>query len=367
MKGLREDAMIPNERIEAVTRGLTEAFGVTAVDDVSELTGGHTSSLVFRIVVRGTPYVLKIITRPDDPARHYASMRAAADAGLAPRVWYTNVEDRIAITDFVNAAPLSASEALARFPALLRTLHALPPFGRAPFNTSCTFLLRKGPALDGFLQQCQAANVLSRSDTQEWQARYAELAAVYPDDDAEIVSSHNDVLKPDNFLFDGDRVWLVDWEAAFVNDRYADLAVAANLVVANEGEEVAYLREYFGTMPDRYQRARFHLMQQIAHLFYAMVFLFLGSSAGQPVAQGVGPAPDAGEPIDQRGPVPDYAEFQRRVWAREIDLADRDVKILYGRVHWDRLRHNVRQARYPEALAIVSERARTISRQSART
>src|ERR1022692_2472698 len=33
------------------------------------------------------------------------------------------------------------------------------------------------------------------------------------------VSSHND-LTPENSLFDGDRGWLVDWEAAFLNDRY---------------------------------------------------------------------------------------------------------------------------------------------------
>ena len=34
-----------------------------------------------------------------------------------------------------------------------------------------------------------------------------------------MVSSHVD-LKPDNMLFDGERVWLVDWQAGFANDRY---------------------------------------------------------------------------------------------------------------------------------------------------
>ena len=148
--------MIPQEKSEAVTRGLREAFGVTEFDDISAMTGGHTSSLVFRIIVRGSPYLLKIIRRADDPTRHYTSMTAAAEAGVAPRVWYTSIEDKISITDFVKAEPLPVSEALVRLPAVLRTLHALPPFGRAPFNTSCTFLLNKGPAwtgLDGFLQR----------------------------------------------------------------------------------------------------------------------------------------------------------------------------------------------------------------------
>jgi hypothetical protein len=332
-----------------VARGLREAFGVTDFEDISRITRGHTSSLVFRIVVRGSPYLLKIITRAEDPACHYTSMKAAAEAGVAPRVWYTGIEDRISITDFVESAPdprkqagpLPVSEALVRLPALLRTLHALPPFARAPFNTSCTFLLDKGPALDGFLRKFQAANILPEAETAEFFARHGELAAVYPFDDVEMVSSHNDVFKPDNILFDGQRVWLVDWEAAFLNDRYADLAVVANQVVANDEEEMVYLQEYFGAAPDRYQLARFHLMQQIAHLFYTMAFLFLGSS---------------GKPVDWSGTVPGFRDYHRRMWAGELDLADKDVKIVYGRVHWERLLQNVRQARYREALRVVSDR-----------
>ena len=335
--------MIPQEKSEAVTRGLREAFGVTEFEDISTISAGQTwsKSLVFRIIVRGSPYLLKIIMRTDDPMCHYTSMKAAAEAGLAPRVWYTNIEDKISITDFVQAEPLPIPEALVRLPALLRTLHALPPFGRVPFNPTCTFLIGKGPTLDGYLQKFQAANLLPKAESEEFFARYAELAAVYPHDDGEMVSSHNDLFKPDNILFDGQRVWLVDWEAAFRNDRYADLAVVANQVVANDEEEMDYLQKYFGAAPDPYQLARFHLMQQIAHLFYTMAFLLQGS---------------LGKPIDWSGTVPEFRHYHRRIWAGEIDLADKDVRIVYGRVHWERLLQNVRQARYNEALRIVSDR-----------
>ena len=331
------DSMLPQENHEAVVRGLREAFGVTKFEDI-RMIKDLASSRVFRIIVRGSPFLLKISTRANDPARHYACMKAAAEAGVAPRVWYTSVEDRVSIEDFVEAKPLPVSEALVRLPAVLRTLHSLPPFGRAPFNTSCTFLLNKGPALDGFLQNFQAANILPKAESEEFFARYMELAAVYPYDDTEMVSSHNDLFKPDNILFDGQRIWLVDWEAAFLNDRYADLAAVANQVVTNDEEEMAYLQEYFGAAPDPYQLARFHLMQQISHLFYTLAFLSLGSS---------------GKPVDWSEPVPEFKEYQRRIWAGEVDLSDKDVKIVYGRVHWERLLQNVRQARYKEALRIV--------------
>ena len=106
--------MIPQEKSAAVARGLREAFGVTAFEDIRMMTRGNATSRVFRIVVRGSPFLLKIIMRTDDPTRHYTCMKAAAEAGLAPRVWYTSIEDKICITDFVEEAPLPVTDALVR-------------------------------------------------------------------------------------------------------------------------------------------------------------------------------------------------------------------------------------------------------------
>ncbi len=274
-------------------------------------------------------------------ARHLTCMHAAADAGLAPRVRYASTEDRISITDFVEAAPLSAPDALVRIPAALRTLHALPPFPDSPFNTTCTFLLNKGPALDGFLEKFRASSILPANETEELLACHQQVAAVHSRLDPDLAPSHNDLFKPDNILFDGDRLWLVDWDAAFQNDRYADLAVVANMIVTNESEERIYLQAYFGEPPDEYQKARFYLMRQLAHMFYIMAFLTLGSS---------------GKPLDRSEPVPRYSSFQRRFWAREVRLTDNQAKTVFGRVHWEQLSQNIRQARFDEALRIVSDR-----------
>ena len=333
--------MIPQEKSAAVTLGLNETFGVTEFEDILDLTERPGSNRAFRIIVRGSAYLLRINTRPGDMARHFTCMQAAADAGLAPRVRYASIEDRISITDFVEAVPLAAPDALVRIPAALRILHALPPFPGASFNTTCTFLLNKGPALDGFLQTFRASSILPENETEELLARYQQVAAVYSRLDSDLAPGHNDLFKPDNMLFDGNRLWLVDWEAAFQNDRYADLAVVANMIVSNESEERTYLQEYFGELTDEYQRARFYLMRQLAHMFYTMAFLSPGSS---------------GKPLDRSEPVPGYNDFQRRFWAREVSLADNQAKTVFGRVHWGQLSQNMRQARFDEALRIVSDR-----------
>jgi hypothetical protein len=322
--------MIPQENRAAVTLGLNEAFGVTEFEEIRDLTDRPGSNRAFRIVVRGSRYLLRINTRPGDMARHFACMKAAADSGLAPRVRYANTEDRISITDFVEAVPLGVPDALVRIPAALRRLHALPAFPGSPFNTTCTFLLNKGPALDGFLEKFRSSGVLAEAE--ELLICYRRVAEVYSRLEPDLAPCHNDLFKPDNMLFDGGRLWLVDWEAAFQNDRYADLAVVANMIVTNEAEELNYLQEYFGKTPNEYQRARFYLMRQLAHIFYALAFLT--------------------PPIDWSEPVPAYNDLQRRFWTQEIALADHHAKAIYGRVHWERLRQNMRESRFDQALSI---------------
>ena len=336
--------MIPQDNSAAVTRALNETFGVTDVEDICDLTERPGSNRAFRIVVRGSAYLLRINTRAGNMTSHFACVKAAADAGLAPRVLYANAEDRISITDFVKAVPFPAADALVRIPATLRALHTLPPFHISPFNTTCTFLLNQGPARDGFLEKFRTSGVLPENAARELLAGYRQVAAAYSTLDSDLAPSHNDLFKPDNMLFDGERLWLVDWEAAFQNDRYADLAVVANMIVTNESHETIYLREYFGKPPDESQRARLYLMRQLAHMFYAMAFLTLAPT---------------GAPIDLSESAPAYSDFQSRFWTREINLGSTGARNTYGRVHWEQLSQNMRQPRFQEALRIVSEQTQS--------
>jgi serine/threonine protein kinase len=210
-------------------------------------------------------------------------------------------------------------------------LDALPPF---PVPRVVNYL----DAVDGFVRRFQAAKILPERETEELVQLYASVASVYPRHDADMVSSHND-LKPENILFDGDGVWLVDWEAAFLNDRYPDLAVVANFVVTNGTEEEAYLRAYFGEAAGEYRLAQFYLMRQIVHLAYAALSMLLGS---------------AGKPIDPIAKAPAFRDFHNRIWAGEVSLVSNEAKLQYARVHMDRFLQNARVVRFHDALRIVS-------------
>jgi len=330
--------MIPEEKRAAVIRGLREAFGVEEVEDIRTVASGLGSDLVFRIVVKQAPYVLRIITRVNeqtDPARQFTCMNAAAGAGLSPRVWYASIEDGVSITDFVEANPFPIKEALVRVPGTLRRLHALPRFPKT-FNYVT--------AHKGFIWRFRTANLRPKQEIEEVFNRYEQLCAVYPRLEADMVSCHSD-LKPENIVFDGQRIWLMNWQVAFVNDRYFDLAIVANFVVADEEDERTFLEHYFGQPPDEYQRARFFLMRQALHMLSATVFLLLGA-AGKPAAQGP----------SQVGSLPSFQDFHQRIWEGEVNPADNDLRSVYGGVHWEQLLQNVRQARFNEALRIVADR-----------
>jgi len=228
----------------------------------------------------------------------------------------------------VEAVPFPVALALVQLPGTLAKLHGLPLFPKA-FNwvTSHNF----------FIWRLRKAGLLPKSEIEEAFSRYEQVCAAYPRRDSDMVSCHSD-LKPDNILFDGRRLWLVDWQAAFVNDRYFDLAVAANYVLTSDADERTYLERYFGQRPDEYQRARFFLMRQVVHMLAAAIFLLLGSAGGS---------------IERSGELPSFRELYGRMWAGEIDLVDNDQKILCGMVHLEELLRNMRRTRFDEALGIV--------------
>lgn len=137
-------------------------------------------------------------------------MKAGAGVGIAPKVLYLNEEDKILITDFIEAKPFPIDRAREVMPKLIGKLHKLPPFHKG-FNYF--------DVMDTFVQRLVEAKLLPDRLADEIINNYTRIKNVYPYNTEDLVSNHND-LKPENIMFDRERAWLVDWEAAFLNDRY---------------------------------------------------------------------------------------------------------------------------------------------------
>ncbi len=129
--------LIPAAQRDIARAALVAALGLRRLDAITPVIGGVSGALVFQVAAGGRRYVLRIEGSPS-PLRNphqYASMRIAAEAGIAPRIHYVDESARVVVMDFIAEQPLKAypggPRALAQaLGEMLRRLQATPEFPR---------------------------------------------------------------------------------------------------------------------------------------------------------------------------------------------------------------------------------------------
>jgi hypothetical protein len=211
-------------------------------------------------------------------------MQTAAEAGLAPAIRYASDNTGIAIIEFVvtrpldtfPGGPLALASALGE---LARELQATEPF---PVLVDYRLFLERmltrlaGLAAPGLLGPHIEA--LER------------IRQAYPLDAATHVSSHNDP-NPHNILFDGERLWLIDWETAYRNDPLTDVAILVENHASSPELQDAFLRRWLNREPEPSLRARLRLMRQMTRLYYAGLLLLFSSKSPAALTDLAAPAP----------------------------------------------------------------------------
>jgi aminoglycoside phosphotransferase (APT) family kinase protein len=251
-----------------------EAIGLVAdpasVVTVEQMTAGASGALAYRVDTTDRSYVLRMETSRDlfrNPERTYPCMVAAARAGLAPAVHHADATAGVVVMDHVDVRPLDehpgGPAGVAReVAAMVRRLHE----ETEPFPPMLGDL---GELLAGMLGFVAGSDLFAPGALQPHLDGFEEIRTAYPWDRWPQVSAHND-LNPFNLLFDGERIWFVDWELAFRNDRFADLAGLANGLELPEAAIVPMLEAGLGGAPaDRLALARFDVHCQLNRLFYA--------------------------------------------------------------------------------------------------
>jgi aminoglycoside phosphotransferase (APT) family kinase protein len=235
------------------------------------LQGGVSGALIWRVDVGGRAYVLRL--EPERIAlphrqRGYACMTAAADAGVAPPVRYADPAAGVAVMDFIDGRPLSehpggAAGLVRELGTLIARLRATPLF--PPLSDSGDIVATLLAALCG-----------SGLFTPELLDRHTEglarIRAACPWDPASLVSSHNDP-NPRNMLFDGRRVWLVDWELAFRNDPLFDVAILTTELATTAELEDMLVAAAFSRPSDPALQARLVATRLLTRLFYGCIAL----------------------------------------------------------------------------------------------
>jgi thiamine kinase-like enzyme len=219
----------------------------------SEVLGGGITNHNVKVDLDGDVYVLRIAGRDTellgiDRQVEVEATRAAAALGIGPAVVRFVEPEGWLVTRFIEGKPIPVErmgepETLERVARTLATVH-------------------EGPRISGEFDSFRVVERYLETALERGAAepeRYAWGHGLARRIEATRAGSepclcHNDLLNA-NFLDDGQRIRIVDWEYAGMGDRFFDLA---NFAINHELDEPArrrLLEAYFGSVRDEDTRA----------------------------------------------------------------------------------------------------------------
>lgn len=228
--------------------------------EIAPLVGGITNRN-YLVGDAGRRFVVRL--GEDIPVHHIsrvnevAASRAAHAAGLSPAVIHH--EPGILVLDYIDAKPLSAEDVshslfMERVVSLIRSCHRdVARYFRGPATIFWVFHVVRdyAAALDLWDSPHKPllASFLDISEQLEREAGPFEIAF-----------GHNDLLAA-NFLDDGKRLWLIDWDYAGFNTPLFDLGGLASNNEFSEQREEAMLEAYFEAPVSDDLRRRYQAMK----------------------------------------------------------------------------------------------------------
>jgi aminoglycoside phosphotransferase (APT) family kinase protein len=254
--------------LQAALAALGPRFGAP-VGDPQPLDGGITNRN-FRVRLGDRDVVVRLPGKDTgllgiDRSAEAAATAAAAAVAVGPEVVAFLPEPPCLVTAFIAGRPVDAAELrdpplLGHLATALRTVHGGAPLPARFDSFAIVAEYRETAARRG-------ARIPAVYDELAAGARAIRQALTAPEHAP--VACHNDLLTA-NFLFDGVRLWIVDWEYAGMGDRYFDLG---NVSVNNGFDEAAdarLLAAYWGEPCTARRFAALRLMRIMSDFREAM-------------------------------------------------------------------------------------------------
>ena len=259
-----------SEDLQPYLTRIERALGVDLSYSACERLGGLTNrnyrletpqgSLVLRIAGEGTADYL-------NRAHEEINARIASQVGVNVEILYFDAADGLSLTRFLPEARTMSGQAFGQEGAarqagrLLRRLHdRAAPFANRfelfeQIDQYQSVLVEKGAELPpGYREVQQQAERLRRALNAQ---------------DLPLVSCHCDPL-PENFLVDGERMYLIDFEYSGNNDPMWDLGdLSIEAGFSAEQDEELLLGYFDGPAPSR-ERARMTMYQAMCDLLWTL-------------------------------------------------------------------------------------------------
>jgi thiamine kinase-like enzyme len=220
---------------------------------ITELSGGLTNRNL-AIESDGTKYVARISSNSSDLLNinredEYKNTILAAEVGIGATVHDYLPGQGLLLISYINGKTFGAQDIANNLPRVaksVRTLHSAKPFV-SDFNM---FTLQKR-----YLDIVQSNNFIYPDKYLDYEGHIADLKKALSVLPSEIVPCNNDLL-PGNFIDDGEKIWLIDYEYSGNNDACFELGNIWAEAFLEYDALVELIDSYYGAhRPEKIARA----------------------------------------------------------------------------------------------------------------
>jgi thiamine kinase-like enzyme len=265
-----ETSASPAER-EEIARVLAGIPGLAAGEDLAiERIGGLTNRN-YKVTLGAERYVLRLAGAGTsdyiDRAAEAHNARLAAAAGVNAQVLHFEVESGTMLARYIDDSLTMSEAAFKDLARVERAAHAFRRMHRfaQPFAGRFDVFAQ----IDEYLALLRRNNAKIPDGYEALQKEADAARRVLGERPAALAPCHNDPLA-ENFLDAPDRMYLVDWEYAGMNDPMWDLGDLSVEAGFDPEQDEALLRDYFEGAPPEDQRGRMVLAKGLCDLVWTL-------------------------------------------------------------------------------------------------
>ncbi len=203
-----------------------------------------------------------------DRANEAVAAREAAEAGVSPDVLHVDVAAGVMVTAFLPDVVTLSPKGFATRPGVVeRTAKALRRLHGS--GAAFPFRFELFAMIDDYLTHLAGKDVALPDGYHDVVAEAGALHAALAAHPLPLAPCHCDPLC-ENFLDDGERVWIVDWEYSGMNDPMWDLGDLSVEAELTPEQDAALLRAYFGAEPSDFDRGRMVIYKAMCDLLWTL-------------------------------------------------------------------------------------------------
>ena len=258
------------QQVMEALRKAPEFQGVEAADSITRL--GGLTNLVHRVDLGGKSVVVRIpgvgTEAYIDRAIESHNARAAALAGVSPDVVYADVDSGLMITETVlNVETMTPDLFKSRAGSPERAGAALAKLHNSGEVFQFRFELFE--VIDDYLNVLSTKKVSFPEGYHDVVAAAEPVKRVLAQADLRLAPCHCDPLC-ENFLDDGEIMWIVDWEYSGMNDPLWDLGDLSVEAGMDAGQDMEMMAAYFGRLPTEAEQGRLVIYKAMCDLLWTL-------------------------------------------------------------------------------------------------